>query len=257
MTLSISGRFAGKTVVVTGASSGIGREVACRLGAEGANVVLLARREEKLQELACHLEQLGRKSLPIRCDLTRPDEVASAVSVLLSSFGPPDVLVNCAGQEQMCPFLRTTEENIEEQIRVNLSGAMTLTRLVVSAMIRDKRTGCVVNIASVVGQVGVVGSAIYGAAKAALIGWTRCVALEWASKGIRVNCVAPGWVQTDMYERITQRLTEEQQRNIEEMHPLGLGTAADVAAAVAFLASDEARWITGTILTVDGGYTAQ
>lgn len=124
-------------------------------------------------------------------------------------------------------------------------------------LLDTKHGGAVVSIASVTGQVGVAGMSVYGAAKAAIVGWTRCLAVEWAGAGIRVNALAPGLVETPMFSRITGRLTTSQLAQVKSSYPLGFGRPEDVAAAAAFLVSGDARWITGTVLTVDGGYSAQ
>lgn len=257
MTEYLGQRFDKRVAVVTGASGGIGQAIAVRLATEGATVALVARRAARLEEVAHMLAQDGRRALPVPCDLTDTTAVEEAVSLVVTELGGVDVLVNCVGREQVAPFVRLDDRLIDDAVRVNLWAPLVLTREVGRHMIRRQMPGSVVNIASVVGQVGVSGTAVYGAAKAAIVGWTRCLALEWATHRIRVNAIAPGWVRTEMFDRLATRLQQDELAQLELAHPLGFGDPADVAAVAAFLASDETRWITGSVLTVDGGYSAR
>jgi 3-oxoacyl-[acyl-carrier protein] reductase len=179
------------------------------------------------------------------------------VAELQQQLGVAQILVNCTGLEQLSPFVRASDEDISRVLNANLHGTLALTREFGRVLLDTQQAGAVVNLASVTGQVGVAAMSVYGAAKAAVVGWTRCLAIEWAGAGIRVNAIAPGMVETPMFRRITKRLTADQLAHIKASYPLGFGRPEDVAAAAAFLASADARWITGTVLTVDGGYSAR
>ena len=249
-------RFKGKTAIITGASSGIGTAVAMRLANEGASVILFARRENRLDECVCKITEQGGKAIYFVGDVTREDDITQCIQDTISRFGTIDVLVNNAGAELVRPLAMTSYEEWSHLIEVNIGGAIRFIQGVQRPMSRSSNGGAIVNVSSVSGIVGVAGFSIYSMAKGGLISFTRSLALELASRDIRVNAVAAGMVETDMTQRIFASLGSKQMERIRKMHPLGFGTAEDVAAGIAYLASDEARWVTGTVLVIDGGYTA-
>jgi NAD(P)-dependent dehydrogenase (short-subunit alcohol dehydrogenase family) len=257
MPTALAQRFQNQVAIVAGATGGIGEAIARRLAEEGASVALLARNQERLDALARSLTEANHRVVSLSRDLNQPAGLREAVAELRQQLGVARILVNCVGQEQLSPFVRASDEEISRILSANLSGTMALTREFARILLDTKQGGTVVNLASVTGQVGVAAMSVYGAAKAAIVGWTRCLAVEWASAGIRVNALAPGLVETPMLHRITRRLAADQLAQVKASHPLGFGRPEDVAAAAAFLACEEARWITGTVLTVDGGYSAR
>jgi NAD(P)-dependent dehydrogenase (short-subunit alcohol dehydrogenase family) len=220
-------------------------------------VVLLARNRQRLDALARSLTEAHLRVVTLSRDLSQTAGLREAVAELKQQLGVARILVNCVGLEQLGPFVRATDEEISRVLSANLHGTMALTREFARVLLDSQQGGTIVNLASLTGQVGVAAMSVYGAAKAALVGWTRCLAVEWASAGIRVNALAPGLVETPMSHRITRWLAADQLAQLKASYPLGFGQPEDVAAAAAFLASDEARWITGTVLTVDGGYSAR
>jgi len=250
-------RFESKVAIVAGATGGLGEAIARRLAHEGASVALLARNQERLDALAQSLTEGKHRVVALSCDLSQTATLREIVAGLQRRLGISQILINCVGSEQLSPFVRTSDEDIGRVLNANLRGTFELTREFGRVLLDAKQGGAVVNLASVIGQVGVAGSSVYGAAKAAIIGWTRCLAIEWAKAEIRVNALAPGVVETPLFSRVTRRLSADQLAHIKEAYPLGLGQPEDVAAAATFLASSEARWITGTVLTVDGGYSAR
>lgn len=241
--------LSGRVAVVTGASQGIGQEAALALARAGADVVLVARTLEKLQAHAAQIEQLGRRALALKADVTLPDEVQSALDQAKHSFGRIDILVNNAGVTRDGLLLRMKQEDWDTVIRTNLTGLFICTQAVLPIMLKA-RYGRIINITSVMGQMGSAGTANYSAAKAGMIGFTKAVAREVASRQITVNAIAPGFVQTAM----TEALDEKRRQEILSMVPLGrVGTVQDVAAGIVFLASEEAGYITGHVLNINGG----
>jgi len=243
----------GRTILVTGASSGLGRATSLLLGRLGARLVLVARNVEKLQQTAAMLEDPAHRVEPF--DLTRADEIAGWMKTLAAEVGPLGGLVHSAGVHATLPLRMLTAKRIDRLMQVNFTAAVCLTKGFRQKDVCGPPAG-VVFLSSVMGLVGQPGVSAYAASKGALIAVARSLALELAAEGIRVNCVAPGQVQTEMAQTQQASLTEEQFAAIEAMHPLGIGRPEDVAHAVAFLLADTGRWITGTTLTVDGGYTA-
>ena len=242
------GTLDGRVGLVTGASRGIGRAIALALGARGVEVVAAARGEHA-QPVVDEIRAQGGRAEAISLDVTDAASVDAAIAAIQARTGRVDILVNNAGITRDQLVLRMKREDWDAVLATNLTGAFTCTQAVLKPMIRQ-RAGRIVNITSVVGQAGNPGQANYAASKAGLIGLTKSVALEVASRGITVNAVAPGLIDTEM----TRKLSAGAQGGWESRIPLRrLGTPEDVAAAVAFLASDEASYITGHVLAVNGG----
>jgi 3-oxoacyl-[acyl-carrier protein] reductase len=243
--------FKGKVALVTGASRGIGRAVAITLARGGAKVALnYAGNEAAAAEALRLVEEAGAPQARLyRFDVADPGACAAAVEAVLADLGGIHVLVNNAGIALDQLVMRIKDEDWNRQLQVNLTGAFNLVRAVTRPMMKQ-RGGAIVNLTSVVGEMGNAGQAAYAATKAGLIGLTKAVARELASRNVRVNAVAPGYVDTDM----TQALPEAARSKLKELIPLArIGTAQDVADAVAFLASEQASYVTGEVLRVNGG----
>jgi 3-oxoacyl-[acyl-carrier protein] reductase len=240
--------FAGRVALVTGASRGIGRAVARALAARGASVVVAAR-GENARPVADEIRQAGGTGEPVALDVTEPESVAAAVAFTLEQFGRVDILINNAGITRDQLMLRMKREDWDAVIATNLTAAFTTSQAVLKPMIKQ-RSGRIINITSVVGQSGNAGQANYAASKAGLIGFTKALALEVASRQVTVNAVAPGLIDTDM----TRAVSDAAQEDWAARSPLKrLGQPEDIAGAVVFLASDEAAYITGHVLAVNGG----
>jgi 3-oxoacyl-[acyl-carrier protein] reductase len=242
-------RLDGKVALVTGASQGIGEAIAKHLAAQGATVVCAARTLRKLQEVADAIREAGGKADVIEVDLSDGASVKAAVATTLERHGALHILVNNAGITRDKLLIQMKEEDWDAVIDTNLKGAWTAIQAATKTMMKQ-RWGRIINIASVVGQMGNAGQSNYVAAKAGLIGLTKSVARELASRNITANAVTPGYIETAM----TAGLPEDAKAEFTKQIPLGrMGTGADIAAAVAFLASDEAGYITGQVLSVNGG----
>jgi 3-oxoacyl-[acyl-carrier protein] reductase len=240
--------LSGRVALVTGASRGIGRAIAERLAAQGALVVAAARGEHA-QPVVETIAAAGGTAEAVSLDVTEEGAAARLVASTLERHTRIDILVNNAGIARDQLMLRMKREDWDAVLATNLTGAFALTQAVLKPMIRQ-HGGRIISISSVVAQRGNAGQANYAASKAGLIGFTKAVALEVASRGITVNVVAPGLIETDM----TRTLTDEGREEWASQIPLGrLGTPADIASAVCFLASDEASYITGHVLAVNGG----
>jgi len=239
----------GHVALVTGASQGIGRACAIMLAKAGAAVAVAARNEEKLKAVVAQIEAEGGKAAAFPLDVASEDAIKSTVKRISAEFGKIDILVNNAGITRDNLLMRMKRADWDEVLTTNLSAPFLLTQAVIGGMLKQ-RWGRIINITSVVGEIGAPGQVNYAASKAGLIGLTLSVAREIASRNITVNAVAPGYITTAM----TEALTEDQKKAITEQIPLGRqGTDLDVANAVLFLASNEAGYITGHVLDVNGG----
>ena len=242
-------RLDGKVALVTGASQGIGAAIAKQLAAQGATVVCAARTLRKLKEVADTIREAGGKSDVMEVDLSDGASVRAAVAATVERHGAIHILVNNAGITRDKLLIQMKEEDWDAVIDTNLKGAWTAIQAATKPMMKQ-RWGRIINIASVVGQMGNPGQANYVAAKAGLIGLTKSVARELASRNVTANAVTPGYIETAM----TAGLSDEVKTEFTKQIPLGrMGTAADIASAVVFLASDEASYITGQVLSVNGG----
>ena len=238
-----------KVAVVTGASQGIGRTTALALAEAGAKVAVAARNEEKLAALTNDIAAEGGEALAVKMDVADAEQVKAGFRAVVEKFGRLDILVNNAAVTRDGLALRMKPDDWEAVIRTNLTGAHLCIQQALGTMMRA-RAGRIINIASVVAQMGNAGQANYVAAKAGLIGLTKAIAMEIASRNITVNAVAPGFIETPMTEVLSDKVKEDLKTRI----PLGrMGAARDVAAAIVFLASDEAGYITGHVLDVNGG----
>jgi len=239
-----------KVALVTGASRGIGRAVAVELARAGADVAVnYAASEEAAKEVAREIESLGRRAFLVKFDVADPFAVAEGVKAVEEAFGRIDILVNNAGITRDGLLVRMKDEDWERVLSVNLKGAFLVTKAVLPGMMK-RRDGRIINISSVVAFSGNPGQTNYAASKAGLVGFSRSLALEVARRGITVNVVAPGYIETDM----TAALPEKAREALLSQVPMGrAGTPEEVAHAVVFLASDKASYITGTVLHVNGG----
>lgn len=238
-----------KVALVTGAARGIGQAIAVRLAAEGADVALCDVQTDWLEETAGKVAALGRRAERFAADVSQPAQVQAAVDGAVAAFGRIDVLVNNAGITRDGYLVRMSEADWDAVLNVNLKGAFLFTKAVAKQMMRQ-RSGAIVNIASIIGLIGNAGQCNYAASKAGLIALTKSTAKELASRNIRANAVAPGFIRTKM----TEQLPEDLQKKMLEAIPLGrFGEPEDVANVVLFLASDASAYVTGQVVTVCGG----
>lgn len=242
--------FKGKTVVVTGGSRGIGKAIALKYGALGANVVINYNSSDALaNEVVAEIVAMGGDALAVKADVTIKEDIEKMANEAVAKFGKIDYLVNNAGITSDGLLIRMKESDWDKVLDTNLKGTFLCTQEIGKRMLKQK-AGKIVNITSVVGVSGNAGQANYAASKAGVIGFTKSVAKEFASRGITVNAVAPGFIATDMTDKLSDDLIEEYKKAI----PLNrLGSAEDVANMVVFLTSDASSYITGQIIHVDGG----
>ena len=238
-----------KVALVTGASQGIGRTTSLALGEAGARVAVAARSADKLSSLVSEIQAAGGEALAVPMDVSDAGQVKSGFQQIFAKFGKLDILVNNAAITRDTLALRMKLEDWDAVLRTNLTGAHLCIQQALGAMLRQ-RSGRIINLTSVVAETGNAGQANYVASKAGLIGLTRAIAVEVASRSITVNAIAPGFVETPMTNPLPQELKDK----MKSLIPLGrFGTDRDVAAAIVFLASDEAGYITGQVLDVNGG----
>jgi 3-oxoacyl-[acyl-carrier protein] reductase len=240
----------GKVALVTGGSRGIGRAIALELARRGADVAVnYAHNTEAAQQVVAEIETMGRRAVALPADVGDFDQAATLITAVLDALGRLDILVNNAGIVRDTLLLRMQESDWDEVLRVNLKGAFNTSKAAVRPMLRQ-HFGRIINVSSVSGLMGQVGQANYAASKAGLIGLTKSMAREFGARNITVNVVAPGFVPTDLNVAMDETLRER----LRELIPLGrFGAVDEVAHAVAFLASNEAAYITGAVLPVDGG----
>lgn len=240
----------GKCAIVTGAAKGIGKAIALKLASLGANIVLNYRSSEKEAiEVANEIKELGVEVLTVKADISKLSEVETLVSAAKDKFGSVDIMVNNAGITKDTLILRMKEEDFDSVIDVNLKGVFNCMKAITPVMVRQKH-GKIISISSVVGIAGNAGQVNYSASKAGIIGMTKSLAKELGSRGVNVNAVAPGFIETDMTNTLGDKVKEEAEKNI----PLKrFGNANDVAECVAFLASKASDYITGQVIQVDGG----
>jgi 3-oxoacyl-[acyl-carrier protein] reductase len=243
-------KLEGKVALVTGASRGIGREIALELARQGSDVVVnYSGSEERAKNVVAEIKNLGRNAMAIQCDVSNSESVTNMVKATIEAFGKLDILVNNAGITKDNLLMRMKEEEWDDVININLKGVFLCTKAVTRQMMKQ-RSGRIINISSIVGVSGNPGQANYVAAKSGVIGLTKTSAKELSSRGITVNAIAPGFITTDM----TDKLDEEVKAQMLKQIPLArFGEPTDIANVVVFLASEDSRYMTGQTLHVDGG----
>ena len=241
--------FTGKVAIVTGAARGIGQAIALKLAEGGANVAICDLNAEWLEETKAQVEARGVKALPLAVDVGDGEQVAATVDAVVKAFGTVDIMVNNAGITKDGLMIRMSEADWDAVLRVNLKGVFLFTKTVARVMMKQ-RSGAIVNIASVVGIMGNAGQANYTASKGGVIALTKTTAKEFGSRGIRCNAVAPGFISSKMTDVLSQEVRD---KYMEQIPLRNFGTQRDVANAVAFLASSEASYVTGQVLSVNGG----
>lgn len=247
--------FAGRWVVVTGASAGLGRAISVELSRHGARVVLLGRDGPRLAETAALLGNAEHRVISL--DLSRHDSIAASISTLHKDVGPLYGLCHAAGVVATRPLTGNTVDVVQAQLNVNLLAGLELARVICRRDVMTPEGGNLLFLSSVYGQVGMPGQIGYCATKGALVAAARAMAIELARRKIRVNCISPGLVFTEMTKQALGVLSADHVDKLKAAHPLGIGEPEDVARAAVFLLAPSNRWITGADLAVDGGFTAQ
>ena len=245
----------GRSVFITGASSGIGKECAVKAAQLGANVILIARNPERLKETADSLT--GDSHLYFPCDVTDNDSLEGIVSQAVETLGPVSGFIHSAGMESTIPLRNMNPARYEEIFGVNVFAGFEIARLLSKKKYLEPSGSSFIFISSVMGIRGEPGKVGYGSCKAALLGGIKSMALELAPKKVRVNCILPGLVETEMSAKLFRSIPPASKEEIIKKHPLGLGQPADVANLCMFLLSGLSRWITGTDISIDGGYSAR
>ena len=248
--------LSGKNILVTGASSGIGRQIAIACSAMNARVILLGRNRERLEETRAAM-QVPERHLYYSADLLEYDKIEPIIKGATGNIGKIHGLVNCAGISTTLPLRVTTMSKLTDIFQTNVSSAINLTKIVCKPAYIAENGASIVFMSSVMSVVGEAGKTLYAMTKGALVAATKSLAIELAPRKIRVNCISPGVVVTPMSDSSFYSKNEETLNQIKALHPLGLGQVADIAHPCVFLLSDGAGWITGTNLIVDGGYTAR
>ena len=239
-----------KVALITGATRGIGKQIAITLAKEGYNIALNYRKEnEDLENAKKEIAELGVEVLAVQCDVSKYEDCERFVKEIIEKFGHIDVLVNNAGITRDCLLIRMKEEDFKQVIDTNLGGTYNVTKNVISYMMKA-HSGRIINISSVVGIVGNAGQTNYSASKAGIIGFTKSLAKEVASRNILVNAIAPGFIETDMTGVLKEEIKNEIAKNIPMKR---MGSAQEVAKVVKFLTSDDSSYITGQVINVDGG----
>ena len=247
-------RLRGKAILVSGASSGIGRGVSVYLDALGARLALSGRNEGRLDAVAAALEGTGHQTFPM--DLSVIGMIPDWAKQVVQAMGPLSGVVHCAGIRTIRPVRSLASSDLDREFQINVHAGLSLVRAFRPKAMRESEASFVL-LSSVMGMVGAPANALYSASKGAVLAMARSLALELAPEGIRVNVVSPGFVHGEMLDAMKGMVPPEQLERVEALHPLGFGNAEDVAGAVAFLLGATGRWITGSNLVVDGGYTAQ
>lgn len=246
-------KLRGKNALITGATSGFGKAVAFRLAQEGCNIFMVSRREKILEELKEEISSLNVKAEYAAGDVTNEEFARKAVSHAYAIFKDLNILVLSAGSSFIKSFSSTSIGDFRYLLDVNLFGVINFCK---EGMKKMPPGGSIILFASPAGIYGAKGMSAYAVSKGGVIAFGKCLALELSVKKIRVNIISPGYVETEMTEKLYSRLDEAQIKRIKDAHPLGVGSSVDIANAVTFLASDESSWITGNVLAVDGGFTA-
>ena len=249
----------GKTIIVTGAASGIGKETAKLIHFLGANLLLLDINNEGLISLRDSLSDSENKTVIRSMDLSDFDSMKTVLHDARQELGTPYTgLVHCAGIPSVLPLRVLSNEQYEKVMKINTQAGLNLAKVFSSKQGHDlTQQGSIIYISSVYGIVGSAANVAYATSKAAVIGMTKALAIEFANKNIRVNCVAPGFIKTNMADGVNAMFDSAYADRIEAMHPLGWGEAIDIANAIAFLLSDASKWTTGAVFNIDGGFTAQ